>query len=70
MKLTDLKPGATGRIAGIPFSRMAELGLVPGTAVQLLSKGMNGNPLQIYYKGCRLLIDRRTARKTEVIPCD
>ncbi|MBQ8893293.1 MAG: ferrous iron transport protein A [Clostridia bacterium] len=70
MKLTDLRQDAKGQITAVPFPRMAELGLVRGTTVRVLSKGMGGNPLQISFEGCRLLIDRRTARKTEVEPCD
>lgn len=70
MKLTDLKTGERGILTAVPLHRLTELGLIPGTTVQLLSKGPFGEPIEISFEGCDLLLDRETARKTEVSPCD
>lgn len=69
MKLTDLKKGEAATVAAVPYPRMEELGLIPGTTVILLSKGPFGEPLEIGFGGSTLLLDRQTAQKTEVEPC-
>ena len=60
MKLIDLKIGCSGTVVRVPAARLKEIGLVPGTRVTIVSKGLAGN---------YLLIDRKTAEQTEVEPC-
>ncbi len=70
MKLIDLKKGERAKIVAVPIPRMKELGLILGTEINLISKGPFGNPVEISFQGCDLLLDRRTAAKTEVERCD
>ncbi len=69
MKLIDLKIGCSGTVVRVPAARLKEIGLVPGTRVTIVSKGLFGNPLEIAFAGNYLLIDRKTAEQTEVEPC-
>lgn len=66
MNLTELKPGASGRVTAAPSPRLREIGLVPGTVVTVISKGLFGNPVEIAFAGNDLLIDRKSAAEVEV----
>ena len=70
MKLIDLTKGQCARILAVPLPRMKELGLIPGTQIVLLSPSSLGSPIEISFGGCDLLIDCKTAARTEVEPCD
>lgn len=70
MKLTEFKAGDHGRITAVPLPRMLELGLIPGTLFRLVSKGPFGDPVELSFYGCDLLIDGKTAAETEAEPCD
>ncbi len=70
MNLADLPSGKSGRILQVPFPRLLELGLVPGTPVKVTGRGPRCNPVELEFLGTYLLIDRKTAMKTEVRPCD
>ena len=70
MKLTEITPGKSGRLLKVTVSRLIEIGLVPGTKVTVVSRGLFGNPLEIAFSGNNLLIDIRTASNTEVVSCD
>ncbi|MBQ7936193.1 MAG: ferrous iron transport protein A [Clostridia bacterium] len=66
MTLNHLKPGQTATIKKVPLPRLTELGLIPGTKIRLVTKGPFGDPLRISFYGCELLLDQKTAEKTEV----
>ena len=70
MTMEHLSCGQTAKIISLPLTRMEELGLTPGTLFRLIKKGPGKTPLHITFKGCDLLIDRHTAAKTEIEPCE
>ena len=52
-----------------PFRRrLLELGLVPGTKVQVVNVAPLGDPLELAVRGCRLSIRRGQAEALEVEP--
>jgi ferrous iron transport protein A len=46
--------------------RLLELGLVPGTAIEVLAVAPLGDPLELWVRGSRLSIRRAEAEKLEV----
>lgn len=50
--------------------RIMELGLVPGTPVQLVGVAPLGDPLELRVRGCRLSIRRSEAAAVHVSPLD
>ncbi len=65
MTLNDLKPGERGTITGIVEgntpSRLLEMGLLPGTMVEVLRLAPLGDPLDLRVRGYRLSIRRAEA---------
>ena len=69
--LADLSPGTVGRIhrvneASVVGERLMEMGLVPGTLVQVVEAGRMGQPMQLLLRGYRLRIRRSDARRIEL----
>jgi Fe2+ transport system protein FeoA len=69
--LTDLEEGQTGFIVSIAggkkaAKRLADLGLRPGTAIELLRKALFSGPLHIEVCSSKLVIGRGLASKIVV----
>ena len=65
VKLSDLSIGSTAIVREMPkqgsaFLRLREMGLLPGTTVQLIRTAPMGDPLEIKVRGYHL-----TLRKSE-----
>lgn len=68
MTIDDLKIGQSGRIdqvggEGALRLRFLDMGLIPGTLVQLHKIAPMGDPIQIRVRGYELTIRREDARK-------
>ena len=68
MTIDDLKIGQTGVIEqvggeGMLRLRFLDMGLIPGTKVQLQKIAPMGDPIQIHVRGYELTIRREDARK-------
>ena len=68
MRIDDLKIGQQGTIAvvggeGALRLRFLDMGLIPGTKVQLQKVAPMGDPIQISVRGYELTIRREDARK-------
>jgi ferrous iron transport protein A len=66
VSLAQCETGGSGTIADIGGERgfrrrLMEMGLVPGTTVQLVRVAPLGDPLEIEVRGCRLSIRRQEA---------
>lgn len=71
MTLDDLKIGQSGTIRQVGGQgdlrlRFLDMGLIPGTKVQLQKVAPMGDPIQIYLRGYELTIRREDARKIEL----
>jgi len=71
MTLAEVLLGQTVRVERIGGERtfrrrLLELGLVPGTAVQLVSVAPLGDPLELLVRGCSLSIRRAEASSVSV----
>ena len=71
--LDRLKPGEGGRIARIDAEpgitrRLMELGLVPGTEIDLVRTAPLGDPLEVSVRGLHLSLRRSEARHIHVSP--
>ena len=71
MSLDELRPGDRAHVARVhcdpPTSRrLMEMGLVPGTPIQLMSIAPLGDPLELELRGYRLSIRRQEARAIRV----
>ena len=67
MPLTIVQPGRRVRLVAVKAGhglrgRLAAMGLVPGTEIQVLRNSMQG-PFLIEVKGSRLMLGRGMARK-------
>jgi ferrous iron transport protein A len=72
-RLADLTPGQSGvirRILGDPgvVRRLMELGLVPGTPVQIIRHAPLGDPVELLVRGTHLSIQRSEAGRIHVEP--
>ena len=66
--LTDLEEGQSGIIVNIDggkksTKRLADMGLVPGTEVQLVTSTLFSGPLQVKIYGSKLVIGRGLASR-------
>lgn len=64
--LMDLKPGESGRIAGVRSKgylrrRILEMGMTIGSEVELERYAPLGDPIEIKIKGCHLSLRREEA---------
>ncbi|MBI3786397.1 MAG: ferrous iron transport protein A [Deltaproteobacteria bacterium] len=73
MTLAQVPRGQQIRIARVGGSRafrrrLMELGLVPGTAVEIVGVAPLGDPVELLVRGCSLSIRRREAAEVSVEP--
>lgn len=73
MKLAELAQGAIATVAHVGGGgsfrrRMMELGILPGTRVQLVGVAPLGDPLELLVRGASLSIRRAEALTVEVAP--
>ena len=71
--LDRLAPGERGLIAGVNCPpavarRLMELGLIPGTAVEVVRRAPLGDPMEITVRGVHLSLRRSEARHIDVSP--
>ena len=69
--LADLKVGPIARVASVISNdpvmlRLMEMGLVPGTPVQVLKRAPFGGPLQVRVQDYRLSLRRSEAQRLQV----
>ncbi len=72
MTLADLKPGTravvTGFAAGEVPGRLLEMGVLPGTIVEMVRLAPLGDPMDVRVRGYHLSLRRHEARLVEVEP--
>ena len=73
MKLAELAQGAIATVTRVGGSgsfrrRLMELGILPGTSVQLVGVAPLGDPLELLVRGASLSIRRAEALTVEVTP--
>ena len=72
MTLADLRPGQRGTVEGYtsetPSLRLLEMGLLPGTLIEVVRRAPLGDPLDLKVRGYHLSIRREEARHVEVTP--
>jgi Fe2+ transport system protein FeoA len=73
MKLAELVPGAVATVTHVGASgsfrrRLMELGILPGTRVQLVGVAPLGDPLELLVRGASLSIRRADALAVDVAP--
>lgn len=66
IKLSQLPPGASGRVKAFPkvggaFLRLREMGLLPGTAITFVRSAPLGDPIEIKLRGYLLTLRREEA---------
>lgn len=71
LTLIELKEGEKAEIIEIlggkmATKRLADLGLVPGTQIKILKKGLWGGPIEIEVRGSNLVLGRGLASKVMV----
>jgi ferrous iron transport protein A len=71
--LTDLRAGQKATVADIKLppddrGRLLELGLVPGTPVELVRFALLDDPVEIKVRGYKLSLPRQEARQVLVQP--
>ena len=64
--LSDLEQGAFAVIGSIPsgdasMTRLRELGLLPGTRIQLIRRAPSGDPIEISVRGSLISIRKKEA---------
>jgi ferrous iron transport protein A len=72
MTLGDLRPGQRGTVTGyvgetLP-DRLLEMGLLPGTVVEVVRLAPLGDPIDLKVRGYHLSIRRQEARQINVAP--
>jgi Fe2+ transport system protein FeoA len=73
MTLADLLPGDSGIIQtidgeGLLLRRLADLGLLPGTYIQVQFSGRSGDPTAYRVRGSLLALRQSTAKNIIVYP--
>ena len=72
VRLTELEPGQSGRIASEPAARLPErlldLGFVPGTVVAVVRRGVLGDPVELELRGYRICVRREDLGELRVLP--
>jgi len=70
MTLKDLRPGERGKITGFVDGdgtmRLVEMGLLPGTTVEVLRLAPFGDPMDLRVRGYRLSIRKVEAARVTV----
>jgi ferrous iron transport protein A len=72
-RLCDLPTGAQATITSLPggqasMTRLREMGVVPGTRIQLVRRAPLGDPIEISLRGSLLSLRRSEAEWIEVTP--
>jgi Fe2+ transport system protein FeoA len=72
-RLSDLPTGSHATIAAMPggraaLTRLREMGVVPGTRIQLVRRAPLGDPIEISLRGSLLSLRRSEAEQIEVTP--
>ncbi|MGA0256130.1 MAG: FeoA family protein [Rhodothermales bacterium] len=72
MTIIDLKPGQKARIEGwatdTPPQRLLEMGMMPGSAIELVRYAPLGDPIDVKVRGFHLSIRASEARLVDVVP--
>ncbi len=73
MTLAQLSVGATATLKAYPqsgpaFTRLREMGLLPGTRITLVRIAPLGDPLEIQVRGYRLSLRKSEAALVEITP--
>ena len=66
MQLNQLKPGQAGVVSALSpekYTRLGELGLLPGTAVTCLRRAPAGDPTAYQFKGVVVALRQDCARE-------
>ncbi len=61
LKLSEIKPGNRCRVVGWSSNlsdRLLELGLIPGSSIDVIRKAPFGDPIAYRVKNCQLAISR------------
>ncbi len=71
--LVDLAISGRGRVIGVQGCdeislRLLEMGLTPGTEVELVGTAPLGDPLELEVRGYRLSLRRAEAARVEIAP--
>ncbi len=70
MTLTDLKPGDRARIVAwstdVPPARLLEMGMLPGSEIELVRYAPLGDPIDIKVRGFHLSIRKSEASLVQV----
>ena len=70
MTLSDLKPGERGTVTGYtesnPPGRLLEMGLLPGTPVEVVRLAPLGDPMDLKVRGFHLSIRQHEAAHIEI----
>lgn len=70
-RLSELKPGASGRVAGVggeagTARRLMDMGVVRGARVEVVRAAPLGDPLEVRVRGYMLTLRRAEAEHIEV----
>ncbi|MDD1783012.1 ferrous iron transport protein A [Enterovibrio sp. ZSDZ35] len=72
MKLSELKPGAKGKIVSmasvpaIPRKKLMAMGVLPDTDVTVIRIAPMGDPIQVRVRGCDIALRMSLATNIEV----
>jgi Fe2+ transport system protein FeoA len=70
LTLRDLKPGERGTVTGYdddnPPGRLLEIGLLPGTPVEVVRMAPLGDPIDLKVRGFHLSIRQHEAKRIHV----
>ena len=74
MTLQDLRPGESGKILGFQpgaaMDRLMEMGMLPGSEVQVIRLAPFGDPMDLKIQGYHLSIRKAEASKIQVSKCE
>jgi len=74
MTLQDLRPGESGKILGFESSaasdRLMEMGMLPGSEVQVIRLAPFGDPMDLKVRGYHLSIRKAEAAQIRISKCE
>ena len=74
MTLQDLRPGESGKILGFEPStvtdRLMEMGMLPGSEVQVIRLAPLGDPMDLKVRGYHLSIRKSEAALIQISKCE
>ena len=69
--LSDLGPGESGVVVGwaggVPSPRLLEMGILEGTAIEVVRLAPLGDPIEIELRGYHLSIRKSEAEQIEIV---